>query len=245
MENKCLHCLEKYNLEVLEAWNGEYSKDFMVDSCCEGAYQEWLFEYQNTKQKYNNFEALTEFAIQPLKDAFGVKRVYRDFHKEDIWFYEPTVKTDAPQKEVKEFINKHHRHLGASLGDKCRVVVRNGSHVIACSMMGRPVSRYLDDGKTLEITRVAVNNDLPKELTQNACSQVYSACRKWGKKNGYESVITYTLEDENGSSLKASNFIHEYTQPNNRRNQTWSSKGRVRNDEAPSCPKKRWRILCR
>ena len=154
------------------------------------------------------------------------------------------IDNDLTQKEVKDFISTHHRHCKPSLGDKARFGVRfNNVHLVAVAMLGRPVSRVLDNGKTLEVTRVAVDNNMPKAIRMNACSKLYGACCKWAKRNGYDSVITYTLEHENGASLKSANFVHEYTQPNSRRSATWSSQSRKRNDETPKCPKKRWRKL--
>ena len=38
---------------------------------------------------------------------------------------------------------------------------------------------------------------------------LYGACCRVAKAMGYEKVITYILESENGASLKASNFICE------------------------------------
>lgn len=63
------------------------------------------------------------------------------------------------------------------------------------------MSRYLDDGKTLEINRVCTNG------AKNACSMLYGACCRIAKEMGYEKVITYTLQSENAASVKASNFV--------------------------------------
>jgi hypothetical protein len=39
--------------------------------------------------------------------------------------------------------------------------------------------------------------------TPNACSALYGACRRIAKAMGYTRVITYTLADEDGASLRA------------------------------------------
>jgi hypothetical protein len=62
---------------------------------------------------------------------------------------------------------------------------------------GRPVARRLDDGKTLEVLRVCTDG------TANACSFLYARCAKIARLMGYEKVITYTLAEEAGASLKA------------------------------------------
>ncbi len=62
----------------------------------------------------------------------------------------------------------------------------------------KPVARMLDDGKTLEITRVCV-----LEGYKNACSMIYARLVKIAKLMGYKRIITYTLTDESGASLRA------------------------------------------
>lgn len=75
--------------------------------------------------------------------------------------------------------------------------------MVGCAVCGRPVARYYDDGFTCEINRVCTDG------TKNACSFLYGACSRVAKAMGYRRIITYTLESENGASLKASNFINE------------------------------------
>lgn len=66
--------------------------------------------------------------------------------------------------------------------------------------MGRPVSRILDNGLTCEINRLCTNG------IKNGCSKLYGACCRIAREMGYDKIITYILESENGASLKASNF---------------------------------------
>lgn len=104
-------------------------------------------------------------------------------------------------KEASEFVNQYHRHHNATVGCKFCVGINDNDTLIGVAICGRPVSRYLDNGYTLEINRVCV-----LEGHHNACSKIYSACCKIGKAMGYKKIITYTLQSENGASLKASNF---------------------------------------
>ena len=78
-----------------------------------------------------------------------------------------------------------------------------GNEIVGVAICGRPVSRHYDDGLTLEINRLCTDG------TRNACSKLYGACVRTAVAMGYERVITYTLQSENGASLKASNFICE------------------------------------
>lgn len=103
-----------------------------------------------------------------------------------------------------EFVNKNHRHHQASVGCKfCLSVVDESGIIHGVAICGRPVSRFLDDGETLEVNRVCTDG------TKNACSMLYGKACRIAKEMGYKKVITYTLISENGASVKASNFICE------------------------------------
>ena len=107
-------------------------------------------------------------------------------------------------RAANEFITAHHRHHKAMRGCKFCVAVENeDGECCGVAICGRPVSRYLDNGRTLEVNRVCTIG------AENACSMLYGACIRAAKALGYEEVITYTLESENGASLKASNFTCE------------------------------------
>lgn len=107
-------------------------------------------------------------------------------------------------REASDYINKIHRHHNATVGCKfCISIVDENSQLHGVAVCGRPVSRRLDDGLTLEINRVCTDG------AKNACSMLYGACCRIAKAMGYKKVITYTLQSENGASLKASNFICE------------------------------------
>lgn len=107
-------------------------------------------------------------------------------------------------KDASSYINKYHRHHRATVGCKfCISVVDDDGLIHGVAVCGRPVSRVLDNGLTLEINRVCTDG------THNACSMLYGACCRIAKAMGYKKVITYILQSENGSSLKASNFVCE------------------------------------
>ena len=104
-------------------------------------------------------------------------------------------------KDANEFVFTYHRHHKPCTGQKFSISVRDEYGMIhGVAICGRPVSRYLDDGYTLEINRLCTDG------TRNACSMLYGACARAAKAMGYKRVITYILESENGASLKASNF---------------------------------------
>lgn len=107
-------------------------------------------------------------------------------------------------RDANAFVDKHHRHHNGVVGCKFAIGVEDGSgYLHGVAICGRPVSRILDDGKTLEIYRVCTDG------WYNACSSLYGACCRIAKNMGYKKIITYTLKSEKGSSLKASNFTCE------------------------------------
>ena len=106
-------------------------------------------------------------------------------------------------KDAQAYINQYHRHHQASHRDKFRIGACEGDNIIGVIQVGRPVSRHLDDGKTLEVLRLCTNGD------RNVCSFLYSRASRIAKEMGYTKIITYILETENGASLKASGWTCE------------------------------------
>ena len=94
----------------------------------------------------------------------------------------------------------------------------------AVAIVGRPVARRLDDGFTVEILRLCTKQTGIKNL----CSLLYSRSWRLWKLMGGKRIITYTLEEENGASLKASGYkITGETQPFKKGTGWTTRKGRV------------------
>ena len=107
--------------------------------------------------------------------------------------------TPITLKQASEFVKQHHRHNTAQRGHKFSIgLVDEKGELIGVGTAGRPVSRALDNGKTIEITRICV-----KEGYRNGCSMLYGRLKRILQLMGYEKIITYTLKSESGSSLKA------------------------------------------
>ena len=136
-------------------------------------------------------------------------------------------------KDAKAFVQQHHRHHKPPQGWKFGVACSKDGQIVGVAMAGRPVSRMLDDGITVEVTRCCTDG------TRNACSMLYGAIWKASKSLGYKKCITYILEDEIGSSLKAVGWkrIEKLT-----RGGSWNRKNREREDKHPLQKKIRWEI---
>ena len=103
-------------------------------------------------------------------------------------------------KTANEFVNLFHRHHRAVTGHKFSIGCSQNGRLVGVVIAGRPVSRHLDDGKTLEVNRLCTLG------VKNACSFLYAAAARAAKAMGYKKIITYILESENGSSLKAAGW---------------------------------------
>lgn len=103
--------------------------------------------------------------------------------------------------EANAYVSIHHRHHRPVIGAKFSVAASNSDgEIVGVAITGRPISRHLDNGWTLEVNRVCTDG------TKNACSILYAACWRVAKALGYKRLITYTLPSEGGSSLKGAGW---------------------------------------
>lgn len=102
--------------------------------------------------------------------------------------------------EAAAFVRQHHRHHRPPVGHKFSIGAADGDKIVGVAMIGRPVARELDDGWTLEINRVATDG------TRNANSLLYGACRRAAWALGYRRLVTSTLPEEGGASLRAAGY---------------------------------------
>jgi hypothetical protein len=100
-------------------------------------------------------------------------------------------------REARRFVADVHRHHDAPQGGKFAIAAWHDQQCVGVAIVGRPVSRVLDDGWTAEVIRVATDG------TRNACSFLYGAAKRAAQALGYRKVITYTLVEESGASLRA------------------------------------------
>ena len=150
-------------------------------------------------------------------------------------------------KEARAFIDENHRHNKAPRGGLFAVAVGDSDGFYhGVGIAGRPVARLLDDGDTIEITRCCTDG------TKNVCSMIYGSLCRAAKALGYHKAVTYTLERELGTSLKASNFVAVARTGVNTWNRPNTGRDRVRVDrdlfgevvKYQSEPKIRWeRVL--
>jgi hypothetical protein len=137
--------------------------------------------------------------------------------------------------EANAFIRAHHRHHAPTPVAKFSIAAVDGETIVGVVVVGLPKARLSCDGWTLEVTRLATDG------TRNACSLLYGAARRATFALGYSRLLTYTLADEEGASLRASGFICEATIAG----ESWVRRslhgGRFVDDRNPLGDKQRWR----
>jgi hypothetical protein len=132
--------------------------------------------------------------------------------------------------EAAAFVRRYHRHHAPSVGWKYGIGVNDGERVVGVVMVGRRVARHIDDGLTLEVTRCCTDG------TRHACSMLYGAAWRAAKALGYRRLVTYTLVEEPGTSLKAAGWKPLYETPG----RSWSCPGRPRVDTHPLGQRTLW-----
>ena len=78
-------------------------------------------------------------------------------------------------KDANAFVAAHHRHHKPVTGHKFSIGCEQDGRLVGVAIVGRPVSRYLDNGLTLEVTRLCTTGE------KNACSMLYAAAARAAK----------------------------------------------------------------
>lgn len=138
--------------------------------------------------------------------------------------------------DANAFVKQHHRHHKPVVGCKFTLAVALGVEIVGVAIVGRPVGRHADDGFTLEINRLCTDG------TRNACSWLLGRVRRVAGAMGYRRVITYTLPEEGGASLRAAGYRLVNTTAGGG---SWHAPnvGRIRVDKHPLQAKFKWEAL--
>jgi hypothetical protein len=138
------------------------------------------------------------------------------------------------QREAKTYVRRFHRHHHIPpVGDLFRLgVADEAGEIRGVAMVGRPVSKALQDGWTAEVLRVATDG------CPNACSALYAASWRAARALGWRRLITYTLASEPGTSLVAAGWrvVGEVSA------RSWNTPSRPRVDLYPLQEKLRWEV---
>lgn len=233
----CEGCGEAQWWDLVEVWPEE--RAFLTDACCE-----WFSE-----ELQLSLEEGLRMPLQERKAFFGLLRAVFEDH--GIPFRsivsdpsEGRAKIDwglhvgdVAQAEAKAFVRKHHRHNPPPAGWRWGHGIFNGADLVGVVMVGRPVARAIDQTSVVEVNRLCLDHDsIPAGLLWNAASMGYGAAAREAKRRGFARIITYTLETEAGTTLKAAGWEATHTTKGG----SWDTPSRRRTDKAPTCRKVRW-----
>lgn len=125
--------------------------------------------------------------------------------------------------EANAFVTEHHRHHKPVVGHLFSIGAAMGEKICGVVVVGRPVSRFRDDGETAEVTRLCTDG------TRNACSFLYGAAARASFALGFKRIGTYILASEPGTSLMATGWRLIGETPG----RSWSVPSRPRVDKHP------------
>jgi len=223
----CAFCGEIEELDIAEIWGHE----FTLTACCEVVYDdaiEILGRHDESSRALLKHLGVEEYTGRELRRA-------GDNEGQIILDYNLDVR-EISRDEARAFVNEHHTHNKAPVGWRYGAGIWNGPTLIGVCMVGRPVARMIDASQVVEVNRVCVRRDVPDPLRWNACSQLYGWAAREAKRRGFARIITYTLQSEPATTLRAAGWV----QVAKTRGGSWNRPGRARTDQAPIEPKYRW-----
>lgn len=130
------------------------------------------------------------------------------------------------------FVTEHHWHHKKPQGYVVAIGCRIGGELVAVAMLGHPVARHKDDGKTLELIRLCVRDGFP-----NVASWLLARAKRLAHAMGSR-LITYTLASEGGASLRAAGFALEVEAGGGQ----WSRPSRPRRESENDGTKHLWTV---
>ena len=135
--------------------------------------------------------------------------------------------------EACQYVSQYHRHHLSPQGHKFSIALADAEKVVGVVMIGRPVSRHIDNGRTLEVIRCCTDG------TKNAASKLYATAWRATKAMGYRRLVTYTLIEEPGTSLRAAGWKALYQTQGG----SWNCAARPRIDKHPTGQKTLWELM--
>lgn len=135
-------------------------------------------------------------------------------------------------KEANTLVASWHRHHKPARGCKFAIGVADENGIHGAAICGRPSARMIDHNATIEVTRLVTDG------TKNSCSILYAAAARIAREMGYQTIITYVLESENGHSIQASGWQKREQKTEGKQ---WKhSDGKPRRTDQPTCDKWQW-----
>lgn len=135
--------------------------------------------------------------------------------------------------EANALVAEWHRHHKPTVGHRFSLgCVDDQGDIHGAAIVGRPVARLAGSPRdVLEVVRLVTDG------TPNACSVLYAAAARAGLAMGFLRIQTYILDEELGTSLRASGWTCEGSAGGGQWKHT---DGKPRRTDQPTGMKSRW-----
>jgi hypothetical protein len=113
-------------------------------------------------------------------------------------------------RAANDFVQEHHRHNGRTSrdGGKFAIACEYGPELVGVAIVGNPLSAtYMNKevyGYVAEVLRTCTKEGAPK----GCVSFLYGVCTRICRDMGFDRLVSYTLTDESGSSLRGAGWKH-------------------------------------
>jgi hypothetical protein len=107
--------------------------------------------------------------------------------------------------EARRYVAEVHRHNDPPVGYRVAVGIEDADgNLRGVGILGIPKARMtMQEGRTAEVIRVATDG------VKNGCSMLYGALVRAAWALGYDRIVTYTLAEEGGASLRAAGWRND------------------------------------
>ena len=198
----CLFCNSPEVLAIADIW---MDGNFLLETCCPSRLEQVSADMEDDPAWGRDLlcrlgaEALTGRRLRRVNDGKGC-------HPMLDWQLEirPVSFSTA-----RAFVLQYHVHCPPPVAWRFGMSVWNGSQMIGVATVGNPVARAFNRRGIVEVNRLCVRRDIPALLRWNAASMLYGRCARTAEQSGWHRIITYTREDEDGTSLRAAGWTEE------------------------------------
>ena len=225
----CWFCGQPEVLEIGEIWT---DSNFQLDTCCTGLLESVSAGMDDDPAWGRDLlrrlgaETLAGHRLRRVGDGQGC-------HPMLDWQLELRPVRFA---QARAFIARHHAHCPPPVAWRFGIGVVNGHQLIGVATIGNPVARAFNGRGIVEVNRLCVRRDIASLLCWNAASMLYGAAGRAAERAGFSSIITYTLETEDGTSLRAAGWNRDGLAGG----QSWHRPGRPRSNRGAHVRKVRW-----
>ena len=106
-------------------------------------------------------------------------------------------------KQANELVARWHRHHKPVVGHRFSIGLWGEDDWHGAAIVGRPVAPKTDWTRIAEVVRLVTDG------SKNGCSMLYAASARAACAMGYDSIQTFILDTEPGTSLKASGWLFD------------------------------------